>query len=494
VNAYPPLPAGFRIAVDADTKQLTEATLFGGSPARVLRLSEAGRAAWAELKAGPVGSSAAGALARRLTDAGLAHPRPPEPVGTPDITVITPVKDRPTMLAQCLASLKQRYPVVVVDDGSRDPSTVAEVAAEHSALRLHRRTTGGPGAARDTGFTGINTEFVAFLDSDCVASTDWIERLASHFADPLVAAVAPRVAAMPSTTSAGRYAATSGSLDLGMREARVVPGTRVAYVPTAALLVRTAALRAVARDGRVFDPGLRYGEDVDLVWRLHEAGWRIRYEPDVVVRHHEPRTWRALITRRFCYGTSAGPLAQRHPGAMAPLVLHPWPTLTVAGLLTRHPAVAALGFAASVLTTNQILREAELPTAGVAGAMLTGVRRTWLGIGRYGTQFAAPLLAAVLLARNGSPALRWGRRAAAASLLLGPPLTALAVRRPALDPVRFVLGQLADDIAYGAGVLAGCAGAGTIEPIRPVVSWRPFRIGRTVDSCPTPRSDTEVAN
>jgi len=490
VIACTPLPAGFRIAVDADTKQLTETTLFGGSPARVLRLSATGLSAWAELKAGAVCSSAAGALARRLTDAGLAHPRPAEPAYAPDVTVIIPVKDRPTMLTKCLASLGQRYPVLVVDDGSADPYAVAEVAAEHSAVALRRRTSGGPGTARNTGFTEIDTEFVAFLDSDCIASTGWIERLAAHFADPLVAALAPRVAAMPSTTSAGRYAATAGSLDLGAREARVVPGTRVAYVPTAALLVRTAALRDVARDGRVFDPDLRYGEDVDLIWRLHEAGWRIRYQPDVVVRHHEPRTWPELVTRRFHYGTSAAPLAQRHPGAVAPLVLQPWPTLTVAGLLTRHPSIAVLGFAASVLATNRILREAQLPTAGVAGAMLTGVRQTWLGMGRYGTQFAAPLLAAALLAPNGSPARRWGRRAAVASLLLGPPLTALAARRPALDPVRFVLGHLADDIAYGAGVLAGCANARTSSPIRPVISWRPFRISRAAAPRCTPTSDT----
>jgi mycofactocin system glycosyltransferase len=496
VNACTPLPDGYRIAVDADTKQLTETTLFGGSPVRVLRLSATGLSAWAELKVAAVHSSATAALARRLTDAGLAHPRPPGPVGIPDITVIIPVKDRPTLLAQCLSSLGHRYPVVVVDDGSRDPSAVAEVAARHSAKRLHRGTSGGPGAARDTGFAGITSEFVAFIDSDCIASSGWIERLAAHFADPLVAAVAPRIAAVPSMTSAGRYAATSGSLDLGEREARVVPGTRVAYVPTAALLVRTAALRAVARGGRVFDPELRYGEDVDLVWRLHEAGWRIRYQPDVVVRHHEPGTWSELVTRRFRYGTSAAPLARRHPGAVAPLVLQPWPTLAVAGLLTRHPSIAVLAFAASVLATNRTLRDAELPTAGVTGAMLTGVRQTWLGIGRYGTQFGAPLLAAVLMAPYGTPAKRWGRRAAVASLLLGPPLTALADRRPALDPVRFILGQLADDLAYGAGVLAGCAHARTMGPIRPVISWRPFRIGRrgARASTPTPQTDTEEAN
>jgi mycofactocin system glycosyltransferase len=454
-----------------------------------MRLSAAGLEAFTELQDGAVTSSASAVLARRLTDAGLAHPRPPAPTSPPDVTVIVPVRDRPASLARCLASLDGAYPVVAVDDGSSDPRAVAAVAARHAATLVRRPENGGPAAARNTGLAQVNSDLVAFLDSDCVASTGWIEALAAHFADPLVAAVAPRIVAVTAATWAGRHAATSGSLDLGDREARVVPGTRVAYVPTAALVVRRTALLDVINDRDVFDPGLRYGEDVDLVWRLHEADWRIRYDPCVEVRHYEPDTWPGLLARRFHYGTSAGPLARRHPTAIAPLVLQPWLTLTVAGLLARRPAAAGLSFAAAVLAMIRTLRRADVPATGVVRPMLTGVHQTWLGIGRYGTQFAAPLLAAVLVAPGGStPSRRWGRRAAVASLLLGPPLTTWAARRPALDPLRFVLGQLADDIAYGAGVWAGCVRARTATPIRPAVSWRPFRIGRT----PIPPDDTPV--
>jgi hypothetical protein len=64
---------------------------------------------------------------------------------------------------------------------------------------------------------------------------------------------------------------------------------------------------------------------------------------------------------------------------------------------------------------------------------------------------------------------------AATSLLLGPALSTWWSRRPALDPPRFVLGQLADDIAYGSGVLLGCARSRTVIPIRPVISFVPLR-------------------
>jgi mycofactocin glycosyltransferase len=473
-----PLPIGFCVALDADTKQLDDNTLFGGSPARVMRLTTSGRRAWTELRAGPVHSTAAGALARRLTDAGLAHPRPSDLAAPLDVVVIIPVRDRPAMLAGCLAALGRRHPAVVVDDKSSNPQAVAEVAAAYAATVLRRPVNGGPAAARNTGLARVTSDVVAFLDSDCVPPAGWIERLAAHLADPLVAAVAPRVVAMPTASTVGRYTAACGSLDLGAREARVAPSTRVSYVPTAALVVRRTALLEIAGDGEIFDPTLRYGEDVDVIWRLHEAGWRIRYVPSVQVGHYEPDTWPGLLTRRFHYGTSAAPLARRHPAAMTPLVLQPWPTMTVAALLGRRPALAGLSFAAATLTMSRTLRGAGIPTAGVVGAMLTSVQQTWLGIGRYSTQFTAPALAAVLVAPGGSTrARRWGRRAAIASLLLGPPLATRASRRPALDPFRFVLGNFVDDVAYGAGVWSGCVQARTTAPIRPVISWRPIRIG-----------------
>ena len=367
-GSLPALPQGLRIELDQDTKRLSDGSLFGGSPARVMRLTPAGTAALADLQAGPVRSAAAGQLARRLTDAGLAHPVFADPVfadpmfadavladagpadagasacsrehcddqdDTATVTVIIPVRDRPAMLERCLTAAGNRYPVIVIDDGSADPDAIAAIAARHGAELRRRAANGGPAAARNTGLTGIGTDLIAFLDSDCVPPSGWVGRLALHFADPLVGAVAPRIVPISSLASreaagraaAARYVAACGSLDLGPRPARVLPNSRVAYVPTAALVVRRSALDSLAAGRPPFDPVLRYGEDVDLIWRLHEAGWRIRYEPSVQVAHDEPVSWAGLLERRFRYGTSAAPLARRHPANMAPLVLHPWPAV-----------------------------------------------------------------------------------------------------------------------------------------------------------------------
>ena len=157
---------------------------------------------------------------------------------------------------------------------------------------MRRETCGGPAAARNTGLEHATTELVAFLDADTLPPPDWIERLAGHFDDPRVAAVAPRIRAANRRRS---------PLDMGPD--RIVP-----YVPSAALIVRTPVR---------FDETLRYGEDVDLIWRLLDQGHRVVYDPSVVVLHHEAD----VLRRRFRYGTSAAPLAARHPDRLRHVVL-----------------------------------------------------------------------------------------------------------------------------------------------------------------------------
>ena len=313
----PALPAGFRVTLDRGIREVAPGVWSGGSPARVVRLTRAGRAVWRRLSSGPVDSPAAGTLARQLTDAGLAHPCPPPmAAGAADVTILIPVRDRAALLDRCLAALDGPYPVVVVDDGSRAPAAVAAVAAAHGATLVRRPANGGPSAARNTGLDHVTTELVAFVDSDCVPSPGWIDRLAGHFADPMVAAVAPRVtAAGPARPWRDGTRRAAGSLDMGGRPARVAPNTRVSYVPTAALIARRRALLAVAgpsRRVRPRDAGGR-GRRPGVAAAHRRLADPLR--PGVQVSHHEPTTWPALLGRRLRYGTSAAPLADTPPAA-----------------------------------------------------------------------------------------------------------------------------------------------------------------------------------
>lgn len=130
-SRVPPLPHGFRVELDPATRQLTDSILFGGAPARAMLLSDAGRDALAELRAGAVSSAAAGHLARRLTDAGLAHPRPRRGPAAPDVTVLIPVRDRTALLDRCLQAAGRRYPVISSAGGSSSSVELSGMGAPY---------------------------------------------------------------------------------------------------------------------------------------------------------------------------------------------------------------------------------------------------------------------------------------------------------------------------------------------------------------------------
>ncbi|MER7012797.1 mycofactocin biosynthesis glycosyltransferase MftF [Saccharopolyspora sp. NPDC000359] len=414
-------------------------TLAGGTPFRVLRLSAAGAHlvdAW--LDGEPVTTGAA--LAQRLIRTGMVHPHHEQSQFLPeDVTVVLPVRD---------AHPRAPQSAIVVDDGSRTP--VPGAAVRHEVPR-------GPAAARNAGLELVTTPLVAFLDADVHPEPGWLEPLLRHFEDPDVAAVAPRVRSTPGDSALARYESARSPLDLGEQPGVVQPGSRISYVPTAALVVRTEVLREVGG----FDEDLRYGEDVDLVWRLARHH-QVRYEPAATAHHQPRRTWPALLRQRFAYGTSAGPLATRHGTAVAPLRTSLWSAATWALASTRRPgpALAVTGVAAALLARKlgrtgvpvvESLRLTALGTLGAGRYLADAIGRPWAPL-------AVPLLSAS----------RTGRRVLAAVALRH--VLDWARERPPLDPARWTLARLADDAAYGCGVLRGALRARTAAPLLPVLT------------------------
>ncbi len=449
------MKSAMRVALDQRVRR-RNGTLTGGSPRRVLRMTPAGWRALRALEEGRATSAVAQALRRRLLDAGIAHPRPATRDMVGDVTIVVPVRDRPRDLDRCLAALERDGDVIVVDDGSADPAGLAAVAARHGARLVRRETPGGPAAARNAALSHVTSELIAFLDSDCVPAHAWLGGLVGHFEDPLVGAVAPRV-----RPSAGvhrsvleRYLAARCPLDMGRRESGVEPGGLVSYVPAAALLVRRSALA----DG--FDEDLRYGEDVDLIWRQRDAGWRVRYEPGVAVGHREPDKLRRVLARRFRYGTAAAPLAARHPGRLAPAVLRPWPTLIVALLLGGRRRAAALVACQQSAALARRVAALGLPPAWGVRWFAEATYAAIVSGARYVATFSLPLALAYACC---------ARRPAVLALLALPALDEWRLRDTTLDPLRWIALAMADDAAYGAGVLWGCLKLGSVAPLIPAV-------------------------
>jgi mycofactocin system glycosyltransferase len=452
--------------------------VLGGSPIRLFSLTPAGAALMdrIELSEPFEASPAERDLINRWQDAGLLHPRPDLTAAvspSPQVTLVVPVRDRAEGVLQLLASIAADQSaaaaaileILIVDDGSAQPLVIETAGQRLPAVRVIRiEESIGPGQARNLGLTQVSTELVAFVDSDCQVTPNWLAPLLGHIADPLVVAAAPRVKAVlpvPSQTRVGpttsghlsaleQYELSRSPLDLGEQAGRVAAGTRVSYVPSAAVLMRTE----VVRQAGGFNPSLLVGEDVDLIWRLVDQGGRVRYEPRSVV-HHEIRSglpdW---IRQRVGYGTSAAALDRAHPGLVAPVVLSPWSAAVWGLVATAHPVLAAaLGVGTTVQLSKKLpeLPRREVMQLGIGGHLGAG-RQLARSVQRVWWPVALPVAVC-------SPRVRHAVLGAAV-------LTALdslrQVRSEATAPqgvpesLRFVGLGLLDDMSYGAGVWLGC--------------------------------------
>ena len=451
------LPPGFSLRLDRAVRRPRPHVLVGGSPIRVLKLSPAGAAMIDRWQAGePVAASpGAQALAERLLDAGIAHPRATRNHQPADggVSVVIPVRDRPEGLADTLRAIGDGPAVVVVDDASVAALRGGELGG---ATLIRRDSAGGPAAARNTGWRSTGAEIVVFMDADCSPTPGWLDGLLWHFADPSVGAVAPRIVTTVKGGTPrwlGEYEMLRSSLDQGSRESPVRPGSPVPYVPTAALAVRRTALEQIGG----FDESLRFGEDVDLVWRLAKNGWRVRYEPSVLVGHPARTSAGAWLRQRYEYGLSAAPLAARHGRDVAPLAVSPWSAAAWGFAASGHPmAGAAIAGATTAALARRAGRDAAVARVLVglgatgnvrAGSALAGaVRRAWL----------SPAVLGVILAR--SARRRKVARAMAVSIAASfalPPAVEWAFERPGVGLLRWSALRTADDLAYQAGVWVG---------------------------------------
>lgn len=411
------------------TVQRFDTVVIGGSPLKLFRLTERGAELFARLVAG--GAVPASKLVDTLIDAGVIHPVPqPGPYTSADVTIVVPALGPPAVVPAG---------AIVVDDGSRPP-------VDGATVRLDRNR--GAGAARNAGLELVDTPLVAFVDSDVDLPPNWLDELLPQFSDDRVALVAPRVLSPPGDGIAD-YEHRHSPLDLGSEPAIVRAGSRVGYVPAAALVCRTAAIRSVGG----FDPSLRFGEDVDVVWRLGEAGWRCRYQPRSTVLHAPRTTWRAWVRQRIGYGSSAAPLSIRHPGALAPLRMSGWSVLSwllivigrpMAGVAVGVGSAAALVRKLHDVPPRDAFRLAAVGNLHAGGQIAEAIRRAWW-----------PLL--------GIAAIR--SRVARRTLIIA----MLAARHPIVA---------VDDVAYSIGVWKGMVAERTAAPLIPHINSWPGRSTR----------------
>jgi glycosyltransferase involved in cell wall biosynthesis len=206
------------------------------------------------------------------------------------VTLVIPGRNCAETLDACLAAVVPMLDgedaalreIIFVDDGSTDDTP--EIAKRFPVTVLAGGGR-GPGAARNVGWRAAGTPFVWFVDSDCVAAPDALDRLVPHLAAPEVAAVS------------GTYGnAREDSLLACLIHEEIVErhrtmGEEVDFLATFNVLYRRAVLETL--DG--FDERYLKAQDAELSFRAREAGHALHFEPRSKVDHYHEAHWRSYL-------------------------------------------------------------------------------------------------------------------------------------------------------------------------------------------------------
>jgi GT2 family glycosyltransferase len=206
----------------------------------------------------------------------------PVAAGAPALSVIVPVRDGGPAFARCLAALGRStlsgYELVVVDDASGDDS--AAVAAAHGARVVRLGERRGPAAARNAGARAARGELLFFLDADCEPAPDALERAAAELErEPALDAVFGSYDDRPAEP--GLVSQFKNLFHHWTHQRGAGPAST--FWAGCGAIRRRRFLELGGFDER------RYGvpsiEDIELGYRLREAGGSIRLLPELQARH-----------------------------------------------------------------------------------------------------------------------------------------------------------------------------------------------------------------
>jgi cellulose synthase/poly-beta-1,6-N-acetylglucosamine synthase-like glycosyltransferase len=261
------------------------------------------------------------------------------------VSVIIPAYNRKSELEQLLAALAAQtlhpgsFEVIVVDDGSDDGT--------RDWLDAHKPGCGfsfswfaqehrGPGAARNLGMEKAAGAIFVFIDTDCIPQADWLEQLIKPFASGKVGAVGGREIINerdPLLMRSFHYLMTAPLTTGGMRGKE---GKRLArfYPRTFNMAMSRKAYEATGGFRSMY-----HAEDIELSFRIRQAGFELLYEGRAQVYHRRRSTVSQYAKQLFNMGKARVTLARLHRGSLEPL--HIMPALLVvvfALLLTLLPA------------------------------------------------------------------------------------------------------------------------------------------------------------
>lgn len=224
-------------------------------------------------------------------------------------------------------TLPDAYEIIVIDDGSEDGTRewlLKQGGQIHPSLSFYTQERGGPGSARNAGMEKAAGEIFAFTDTDCIVQPDWLEHLTEPFSAEGVGAAGGSEIINdrdPLLMRCFHYLMTAPLATGGLRGKQ---GKRLArfYPRTFNMAISRKAYQATGGFKKMF-----YAEDIELSYRIKQAGFALTYQHAAQVYHRRRSTVTQFVRQLFQMGKARVTLARLHPSSLEPL--HTVPALAL---------------------------------------------------------------------------------------------------------------------------------------------------------------------
>jgi GT2 family glycosyltransferase len=292
------------------------------------------------------------------------------------VTVVVPVRNEARSVERTLRSLlTQDYPagrfeVIVADGGSTDATVpiVRKVQGDYPNLQLVYNPDRYASAGRNLGVRHMAGDVVVVVDGHCHVPDDrYLANLVDAFGASGAASLGrPQPLDAPDPSPFQRAVAAARHSRLGHNPDSDIYSDEPKFVPPQNTAV--AYRREVFHRIGLFDQRFDACEDVELNYRVFDAGLNCYFDPRLKIVYHPRGTWRGLFAQLARYGTGRARLAKKHPRSVTlPALVPPgWAVWVVAGLLLSF-IVPGIGW---LYTASLLLYAGVLAAAGV-----------WLGRG-----------------------------------------------------------------------------------------------------------------
>jgi poly-beta-1,6-N-acetyl-D-glucosamine synthase len=245
----------------------------------------------------------------------LEEPAAELPAAWPGVSVVVPAYNEEAVIATSIAAvLASDYPeleLIVLDDGSTDDTEAVALSAAADDPRCHvfrDPVNRGKAERLNEGFARASHELVVVADADTHLHPQAITRLVARMlSSPLLAAVA----GAPHVTNRGRLLPAMQVLEAAaiiglIRRTQALTGRVGTVAGVLGLFRRDRVLAVGGFDSRMAT------EDIDLTWRLLQAGWHTSYEPHALVGMQVPVTLGALWAQRRRWARGQGEVLHVH--------------------------------------------------------------------------------------------------------------------------------------------------------------------------------------